>query len=323
MGIYGKILSIIDDSCPVKTFKVREIQEPWLTNEAIEAIRDKDRALKRAKRTGIEEDWEHARGLRNTVGRDLENLRADFLKNQQVTNEGDPKRFWKTIAKVLPGKRSKSGSIWLKEKGNQIPPEKTAEYINKFFTSVGPELAKKHKTDWSYFGESLHHSIDPMITNSREVESLCKDIAPLKSSGMDKLSSKICKDAFLVLIEQLVHMFNSSLNSSTFPDSWKIAKVIPLYKGGDREDVGNYRPVSLLPLPGKLLEKIVHKRVTAFWETNNFLSEDQGGFRKGYSTVSTIADLTDDLFHQVNESNTTVATFVDLRKAFDTVNLDI
>ena len=110
------------------------------------------------------------------------------------------------------------------------------------------------------------------------------------------------------------------LNSAVFPEKWKVAKVIPLFKGGDREKVGNYRPVSLLPLLGEMLEKIVHKRVTKFWENNNFHTDDQGGFRKGYSTVATIADLTDDLFNQVNLGNTTIATFFDLRTALDTVN---
>ena len=64
----------------------------------------------------------------------------------------------------------------------------------------------------------------------------------------------------MVLIQQLTFIFNRSLQSGVFPDGWKVAKVIPLFKGGDREKVGNYRPVSLLPLPGKLLEKIVHKK---------------------------------------------------------------
>ena len=87
--------------------------------------------------------------------------------------------------------------------------------------------------------------------------------------------------------------------------------------------MGNYRPVSLLPLLGKILEKIAHKRVTKFWENNNFLTDDQGGFRKGYSTMATIADLTDDLFNQINLGNTTIAIFFDLRKAFDTFNICI
>ena len=140
---------------------------------------------------------------------------------------------------------------------------------------------------------------------------------------MDMLSLKVYKDRFLVLGRQLVNIFNCSLRSSIFPEVWKRAKVVPLFKGGTSDEVGNYRPVSLLPLPGKLLEKIEHKHITKFWEDNNFLSTNQGFFMKGFSTVSTIADLTDDIFTQINKGNTTLAAFVDLRKTVDMVNLNI
>ena len=68
-----------------------------------------------------------------------------------------------------------------------------------------------------------------------------------------------------------MHLFNCSLAVGEFPNKWKIGKIIPLFKGGDRENVNNYRPVSLLPLPGKLLEKIVHSKIVEFWENNKFL----------------------------------------------------
>ena len=169
----------------------------------------------------------------------------------------------------------------------------------------------------------IDNSIDHFTTDVDEVTDLCKGIEPLKSSGMDMLSSRVCKDAFMVLGRQLVHMFNCSRRRLVFPEAWKIAKVVPLFKGGARDQVGNYRPVSLLPLLGKLLEKNVHKRITGFWDNNKFLSSNQGGFRKGFSTVSTIADLTDDIFSEINKGSTTMAAFVDLNKAFDTVNLEI
>ena len=99
--------------------------------------------------------------------------------------------------------------------------------------------------------------------------------------------------------------------------------MVPIYKGGDKENTGNYRPISLLPLPGKILEKIVHLRVSDFLDENEFLTEHQGGFRKGFSTTSTIADLTDDIFSEINMGSTTVAAFVDLKKAFDMVDTAI
>ena len=312
-----EILKKANELCPMKKLRVNAQREPWITNEAIEAIRDKDRVLRKAKKSGKVEDWELARRVRNQVGRDLENLRADFLKRQQENNPDNPKKFWKNITSIFPSKAGKANSIWLKDqvtKGD-IESVNTASYINKFFTNIGPELVKKHNRRWEYYGETLGDSINPFNTNLQEVTLLCKEINNMKSSGIDELSSRLCKDAFLVLGHQLVHMFNCSLNSGVFPEKWKNAKIIPLFKGGDRESVSNYRPVSLLPLPGKLLEKIVHKKVVKFWDDNKFLSDEQGGFRKNHSTVSTIADLTDDLFKNINEGSTTIAVFVDLSKA--------
>ena len=108
------------------------------------------------------------------------------------------------------------------------------------------------------------------------------------------------KDAFLCLVPQLVYLFNLSFTIGNFPDTWKRATIIPLYKGGDKTDVSNYRPVSLLPLPGKLIEKIVHCRMTEFFNRHKVITDSQGGFRKGFSTASSIADLTGMLFENTN-----------------------
>ena len=167
----------------------------------------------------------------------------------------------------------------------------------------------------------MEESIGDFQTDAEEVIRLVKDINALKSSGIDEIASRLCEDAFMVLPDQLTHLFNCSLRLGIFPEKWKAAKVIPLFKGGDRESVNNYRPVSLLPLPGKLLEKIVHIKI--FLEDQTFLSQHQGGFRKGFSTTSTIADLTDDLFTGINEGKTTLGAFIDLKKAFDTVDFEI
>ena len=74
---------------------------------------------------------------------------------------------------------------------------------------------------------------------------------------------------------------NLSLQQGIFPDAWKLANVIPLFKGGESSDVNNFRLISLLPLPGKLLEKIVHSRINNFFELHNVLNQNQGGFRAG------------------------------------------
>ena len=118
----------------------------------------------------------------------------------------------------------------------------------------------------------------------------------------------------MVLVPQLVYMFNLSLSLGIFPDKWKRAAVVPLHKGGDLTRAENYRPVSLLPLPGKILEKIVHAHFNQFLNQNNVITSKQSGFRKDFSTVSAVADLTDNVFTAINNSEVTLAAFVYLRK---------
>ena len=100
----------------------------------------------------------------------------------------------------------------------------------------------------------------------------------------------------------------------------KIAKVIPLFKGGDRHILGNYRPISLLPQFGKIFEKVIAKRLTDFFNANNILTSHQFGFRKSYSTELAAVDVYDQLLGKLHEKQITCAIFLDLAKAFDSVN---
>ena len=131
------------------------------------------------------------------------------------------------------------------------------------------------------------------------------------------------RDAFIFLIPKLTYLINCSFKTGIFPDKWKLANIIPLFKGGNRNTVGNFRPVSLLPLPSKIIEKVVHNRITDFIETHGLLDVNQGGFRKKQSTINTIAKLTNYIFDGINNRVITLACFIDMAKAFDTVNHEL
>ena len=107
------------------------------------------------------------------------------------------------------------------------------------------------------------------------------------------------------------------------PDDWKIAKVTPVPKAGKSNYVNNLRPISLLPLPSKLIEKIVHNRICTFCSENNMIDEKQGGFRPNHSTTSTTAFYISDLYNAMNNNQATTSVYIDAMKAFDTVNHEI
>ena len=316
----------IDKMCPLKNFRVSKSRDVWITNELLEEIRDKDLALKRARKSGDANHWAYARHERNRVGKLIDKARADYFEEEERHNRGDPKRFWHNISSVLPSKKSGKHTISLHDfqTDTEVAQNNIPEYVNTFFTNIGPNLAKSLNTNWEFTGEVITDAeITSIHTDFEEVYNLCKEINISKSSAIETLSSKIIKDAFLVLALQLVYMFNLSLIKKSFPKKWKIATVVPLYKGGNQKDVSNFRPISLLPLPGKLLERIVHSKLSHYLELNEILCNEQCGFRKERSTVHSIVNLTNSLLNAINDCKTCTAVFIDLKKAFDTINHSI
>ena len=237
-------------------------------------------------------------------------------------NKNDCKKFWKNIHEVLPigVKSHKSINLINLDTNIDISENDTAEYINSFFAGIGPKLARNFDMPWLYEGGVSEHTLDNINTTNEEVLKICKEINVNKSSCIENISSRVLKDAFIHLHTKLTHLINVSMDTGLFPEKWKSANVIPLFKGGNRNEVGNHRPVSLLPLPSKIIEKIVHNRLSSHLETRNLLDECQGGFRKNHSTIDTTSKLTVDIYLGINNREVTLACFIDMAKAFDTVN---
>ena len=131
------------------------------------------------------------------------------------------------------------------------------------------------------------------------------------------------KDAAKEISVPLTYIINLSLKSGLVPEDWKIAKVTPLHKGGTKEDYNNFRPISVLPILSKILERAVHQQLIAYLEENRFLSSFQFGYRKGRSTELATILLTDNIRKAVEEGNLVGVLFIDLSKAFDTLSHSI
>ena len=204
-----------------------------------------------------------------------------------------------------------------------MPQDKAAELINTFFASIGPSLANNFGNfqEIDFIPDPLAPSNMPDIqTTEEEILLICKKINVNKASSVPNLSAKILKDAFLALIPQLTYLINLSFITKVFPSKWKHATIIPLPKSGDLSNPGNYRPIALLPLPSKIIERVANNNISSYMENNNIFNNSQGGFRKKHSTTTTISKFTDTILRDIDKDKTTVATFIDFTKAFDTVN---
>ena len=322
-SMVDNITKCIDEMCPLKIFKVKKSDKPWFTNELLEQIKDKDRALRKAKRSGKSLDWKIARRLRNDCLREVRRAKTNFIQNELDANWNDSKKFWQQVNTLLP-KNANSATINLMNNNNEpVPVDHVPDFVNNYFSNIGSKLAETMNEPWSYNGTRSDHKLPDISTTAEEVGKLIRDIDISKSSAVLNLSSRIMKDAFEAVPVLLTKIFNLSLSKGIVPETWKSGTIIPLKKEGNSPDVNNFRPISLLPIQCKLLEKIVHTRILDHLEQYELLDTKQGGFRPNHSTIDTIVRFTESLYKNINSGQASIAVYIDLRKAFDTVNHNI
>ena len=130
-----------------------------------------------------------------------------------------------------------------------------------------------------------------------DVGKLLKNLSVSKSTGLDMISAKFVKDGSSIIkfCSPLTYIINLSLRLSIVPAGFKTARVVPLYKKGSRNVEGNYRPVSILPIVSKIMERIAFNQLQEYLDTNNLIYNFQSGFRKGHSTDSALIHLTDSI----------------------------
>ena len=141
-----------------------------------------------------------------------------------------------------------------------------------------------------------------------------------KSSGPDSISPKDITNCIQYFVNPLCDIFNKSLNSGIVPDKLKVAKIVPVYKKNDVKNIENYRPIALLPVFAKLLEKIMHKRLYDYLLKSDCLTPKQFGFRENHSTDLSVANFTNNILHEINNKTFCYGVFMDLSKAFDTID---
>ena len=125
------------------------------------------------------------------------------------------------------------------------------------------------------------------------------------------------------ILVPLTLIFNHSLETGEVPNSMKVSKLIPLFKSKDKSELGNYRPISILPSLSKILEKLIYKRLCNFMTNESLLHHSQYGFRRKHSTINAITEFYIQTVDSLDHNHSVISVFMDLSKAFDTIDHNI
>lgn len=199
-----------------------------------------------------------------------------------------------------------------------------ADEFNEYFAQVGYNLAKEIDSSGPPAVDDSAHALGSVFTLHTITEhDLLKYVTSLRGNsapGVDGIKASFLKEHFHILSKPLLHIVNESIRSGEFPDVFKVAKVIPLYKSNDVTCTSNFRPISLLSVFAKVIEKIVKDQLTKYLEDNDILTDTQFGFRKSKNISDALFYLNKDINSAISKNNRSLVVFLDLAKAFDSVD---
>ena len=248
-----------------------------------------------------------------------ENVIAD-LKTKSARN--DLKGIWKTIKHT--SNMAPTGNPQCSEFLKLDPNE-----LNRHFVNIGKDIQSNipQHTGVTYKDFLTSRTTETMLSefctvSPEEVNEYIKQISCNKST-FDNTPVKIFKSILPIIVEPLTHIVNLSLVNGILPEICKKACVTPIHKNGDKLDTNNYRPISILSIMGKCIEYFVSKQLTKYMETNDIFCDNQYGFRKNHSTTFLMLDIFDEIYTSKTSGQKPAIIFLDIKKAFDTVDHDI
>ncbi|CAH2109003.1 unnamed protein product [Euphydryas editha] len=330
-----KYIHLSIQNCKVTKVKVSNPpQKDWINKEVIKDLNYRNRLWYELKldpyNKGLQSKF---RTSRSKVRQKIKQTKNEFYLKQFFAVKNNPKKVWSLI-NTLSRNVVRSSCVPPKLKhstGYIIEPNQVCESFNNFFSTVGLELAKnipfRCHNDNIYI-DSHNSNPESKLEKFRpctedEIVKIIDKLDCKTSAGIDNITTKDIKCIGYSMAGHFSKCFNQLFIEGKFPDTLKIAKVSPIYKSGPRTDPSNYRPISVLPIISKILERIIYSRLDQYLTSINFLTERQYGFRSRSSTLAATIDLVTNIKMRIDQRKIVLGVFIDLKKAFDTVNHDL
>ena len=308
---------------------------PWITPGIIASVKTKQYLYENWKKSVSETDklGDHDLYLKYSDFRRMLKYIIRCAKHKYYGNKfnkfnGNMRKTWQLINE-LRGKVKHKNKPSFKIDGQLVHDKRIiSNGFNKYFTSVAENMNQEltnnlhnyESTDNKiFFDKSISSSMFFKPSDENEISEIISDLEASKSSD---LPIKVIKQASHNLVPKLTKFFNEFIEKGVFPKILKIGRVTPIFKKGDAQLFGNYRPVCTLPIFGKIFEKIIFNRLHNFFSSKGIIYDNQFGFRKNHSTSHAINFSINKILEGINRNKHMLGIFIDLSKAFDTINHD-
>ena len=334
---FNSIEYLLDEHAPFKTLNKREKSlrlKPWISNEIKNEMKLRDTLFRKYCRSKDpirrETLYNEYKSYRNKIIFSIKNSKSKYFKQRFEKNKNSISETWKGIKSIISCKKNNNIQPLTLNHNNQVITNlnEVVNIFNDFFVNVGPDIANKIPPSKNSFLTYLNHlnvndSIYLYPTDPTEIVKIINSLNKNKALGPVSIPITILKYNVHILADPISKLINNSFDQGSFPSLLKTAKVLPLFKKGDLLKCSNYRPISLLSIFSKVLEKCIYKRIYDFLSKHKLIYDRQYGFRAKHSTSHALVNLIEMIKSELDKGFVACGVFIDLQKAFDTVNHEI
>ena len=338
-SLTANILKGLDAYAPYKTIRVRATQKPWIDRNLIKLSNYKNSMFRKAVNPNDNYSWNEYQILRNDVHNIFRNAKRNYYRTKVSRMPQNSHEIHTIFKELLPRSRAVPIEKVTVNENEITNSTEIAQKFNSFFANIGKEINselepirnRNRNLDLVNLMENARHDHihQPLTLNPVEDSDIAKMLQKLdikKSSGPDGIGNDILKLLAPLITNSLTDIINTSIKTGKFPTDWKRASILPIFKSGEKDELGNYRPIALTNTLSRVLEKCVSLQITSHVEKNDFISKNQHGFRNRHSTENVLLDLFNHWYIILDNKTGDryiLATSLDVKKAFDSVNHNI
>ena len=322
-----KLTFILDAMAPMRTIQVRTRYAPGLSTTTINLMKERDKQQQTASQSGDRDEWLKFKALRNQINNRLKFEERNWQKGKLEECGEDSSKTWKNVKGILNWKSSGSPNQ-LFYRGELInKPQAIAEAQNQYFLDkihLIRENLPPAPTDPLQILRSLMESrtctFSLTSVHPDEVDKIVSNLSNSSSFGLDMVDTYIIKLIKPDILPALTHILNLSIATKVFPSAWKKSKVIPLHKKEDLLNPKNYRPVAIIPILSKVLERVIFNQMVAYLTDNSLIHPNHHAYRANHNTTTALLQMYDVWLDSLEKGEMAGVCFLDKSAAFDIVD---